>query len=104
MAKFQYVALACLAMAAAPAFAQPPERVTMLKVGYSDLDLSTEAGAATLMQRVAKAAKRICATNPAFESRNVQEARANCEATIMANAQVDVASAVSGNVEQGSRE
>jgi UrcA family protein len=45
-------------LSAAPALADEPAK--SIRVGYSDLDLSTQAGATTLYSRIRGAARQVC--------------------------------------------
>jgi UrcA family protein len=61
IAPFRAVALVLVAglLGSAPALADP-EGVRSMRVGYGDLDLNTQAGAATLYGRIRSAAKQLC--------------------------------------------
>jgi UrcA family protein len=60
VSSFRAVALVLVAglLGSAPALAD--EGVRSMKVGYGDLDLNTQAGAATLYGRIRSAAKQLC--------------------------------------------
>lgn len=87
-----FAALASVSVLAAPAFAQ-----RTAEVAYSDLDLSSASGAATLKARVQHAAQRVCASNGDRSLSNKVETRA-CSTVAMAKAmpQVELALAKAG--------
>ena len=62
--------LSALASCSAQALAAPPAGAPSVTVGYSDLDLSTAAGAHTLYHRIKGAARDVCGS----EGRSVREA------------------------------
>lgn len=85
-------AFASVSVLAVPAFAQ-----RTAEVAYSDLDLSSADGAATLKARVRHAAQRVCASNGERSLSNTVETRA-CSTVAMAKAmpQVELALAKAG--------
>lgn len=96
MKKLYWVPLACAALMAAPAVAEPAANKNMRTIAYSDLNISTQAGVATLNERVEQAARRICAPDPAFQgsARSMRDARAQCEAQVVADARASIDAAV----------
>jgi UrcA family protein len=57
-------ALAAIACGSAPASAGDEYVTHSVKVSFADLNLSSEAGAATLYQRIRGAARTVCSPNP----------------------------------------
>lgn len=84
------------ALLAAPVMAQPSADAART-VSYADLNLATQAGMDTFNQRVQQAARRICATDPAFPSTTMRDARAQCEASVVADARADMDAAIARN-------
>jgi UrcA family protein len=59
-AAFRSVALVAVLVLGATRALAGPEAVYSIKVGYSDLDLNTQAGATTLYDRIRGAARQVC--------------------------------------------
>ena len=87
--------LVAAAALAAPAVAADPAVVR--HVQFADLDLESAAGRATLERRLVRAAKSICAVNPALESRAVADEQARCEAETLASVQTQMDAAIRAN-------
>lgn len=88
----QYVAVALAATSAAPtAFADTGMRSVSVSVAYGDLDMSREAGGATLLRRIESAARTAC--GDASSHLLVYQTRATCrrEAVSRAVLGLDVA-------------
>ena len=88
MHKLIVPALAALSLAVLPA--QAPAQTTTITVPIADLDLSTEAGRATLEGRVRAAIVRICGT---VEVRNIRQSadREKCRVETEASARAAIA-------------
>ncbi|MFA7441448.1 MAG: UrcA family protein [Sphingomonadaceae bacterium] len=69
-----------VALLAMPVGAQTLDGQAVRSVGYADLNLATPEGRAALDMRIARAARTICAADPAFNSASMAHARAKCEA------------------------
>ena len=65
--------------------------VAQVVVGYADLDLDTERGAAALQRRIAAAARQVCGAPSPRDLRMYQKAR-DCMAAAIARAVEDVGS------------
>jgi UrcA family protein len=64
MIRASLFAVAAVLLTVAPAAAYTNDRTTRaVEVRYADLDLSTEADAEVLMQRLERASRRVCRTN-----------------------------------------
>ena len=61
MTKTALILAAIVATSSSAAFAQPAESVRTARVSYADLDLSREAGRATLEARITRTVSRLCA-------------------------------------------
>ncbi len=75
------------------AAAQPVAR----QVSFSDLNLETEAGRATLERRLERAVSSICAVNPVDDSAAVREEQQRCIAETSAGLKGQVDAAVRAN-------
>jgi UrcA family protein len=64
MYRFVIVAMATAVSAAPIVCAQAGVKQTSVRVAYGDLDLSTRAGAATLLKRMKAATRRVCGAEP----------------------------------------
>lgn len=80
MQMWKTVIVAGAALLAMPAMGQTPDARAVRSVGYADLNLATAEGRAALEMRIARAARNICATDPAFNNVSMTQARAKCEA------------------------
>ena len=92
--------IATLGLVAAAALAAPAAAADLSgvpgvrSVSYSDLNLESADGRAQLERRLVRAAKSICATNPALESSAVRAERERCEAETAAQFDAQIASAI----------
>lgn len=94
------VALGLAGTAAAPAFAQDIDRMTV-SVSYADLNLATPEGQKALDQRVEKAVRTVCrTTNPATGTRLMSNDALACLANARAEAKQKVA-AIMTNEQRG---
>jgi len=100
MTRFILCTAAVLALAANPArAADAPERTSMT-VSYSDLDLTKEAGARILLNRIRVAAASVCGPAPDIRDIRAHEAYASCTdqavATAVDSARSPVLAALAG--------
>jgi UrcA family protein len=82
------LAMTSVAHSAAPA---ADKGFNQVKVEYSDLDLEKEAGAATLLRRLSRAAKNVCgAAHLDVSNFHQKRERVACRMTALQNAVADV--------------
>lgn len=89
------VAAAALAVPAAAAESSPMSGVR--SVSYADLNLENLDGRAELQRRLTRAAKSICATNPALESSAIRAEREQCERETAAQFDNQITAAIQSN-------
>lgn len=77
IAKSIFILAAAAALVSTGAAAQDSGLRT---VGFADLDLTTDAGVATLERRVARAVKSICSPEPSLSSGTLLQEQEVCEA------------------------
>lgn len=80
---------AALTGAAAPALAQPAATAQLVSIGYSDLNLASDAGRATLQTRIDNAADRACAYNGVVSLREIMFS-SRCRDDFQAKAEAQV--------------
>ena len=95
---------ALLIAAGAPALAAPEKAPRTTSVAYNDLNLSTKKGERALMQRIRKAAARVCYTGARdpVAAREFSECQSAVMSTAKAEAQAAIAAARSGQAPSGS--
>lgn len=86
---FSLVAAASLYPLSATAAPILVEAVPTAKVSFADLDLTAEAGKASLSRRIAAAAKQVCGT-PSARELNTILARERCRKNAVASANMQV--------------
>jgi len=91
------VLVALFGVTAGPAIAA--ETVPIARVGFSDLDLTSEAGVNRLEQRVGRAVRKVCATG----ARSLEDQRweRRCKIESAARASVGIAGAIRGAQSSG---
>lgn len=106
--------LVSAAALAFPAVAAEPENTSNVnashvrsddvrQVHFSDLNLETDEGRATLDRRLNRAVQSICAVNPVLDSQGVAEAQARCVADTRAPLDGQVDAAVRANRARAAR-
>jgi UrcA family protein len=83
--RYALACLAALAVSGAAVAATPTDSVPSVRVSFSDLDMSTEAGANTLYRRITSAARQVC---PNQDTRDLAltTAAEHCQAQAVARA------------------
>lgn len=85
---FRFTALALsAALVSAPAFAAPAADGMSSTVRFADLDLASDAGAATLHARIAKAARAVCGGDVDQRDLSAMSAARTCRRVAMASAE-----------------
>ena len=93
-AKTSLILVAAAALAMPAAAADLGDAPGVRSVSYSDLNLESADGRAQLQRRLTRAAKSICATNPALESSAIRAERERCESETAAQFDTQIASAI----------
>ena len=93
-AKTSFILVAAAALAMPAAAAESDVASGVRSVSYSDLNLESADGRAQLQRRLTRAAKSICATNPALESSAIRAERERCESETAAQFDTQIASAI----------
>ncbi|MGI4880660.1 MAG: UrcA family protein [Janthinobacterium lividum] len=88
-------ATVCLLAAAGPAHAATVATAATQVVSYRDLDLSTDAGRATLTRRIASAAKLVCISGGSDLS--LRTAQSRCVRNAISGAQPKTAAVLQSN-------
>ncbi len=81
-----FAALAAIACGSAPVSAADQYVTHSVKVSFADLNLSTDAGAATLYDRIQHAARSVCSPNPGERALESFRDSKECYATAIKNA------------------
>ena len=92
MLKYCFIALALTATSSA--FANPSEQPPSVTVFHADLDLSSNAGRATLERRLTSAIKRVCGEHPAPTTLYEQVRARRCQSELSGKARGEVDLAV----------
>jgi UrcA family protein len=92
------------AIASVPAAARTnEEQPPTVKVGYADLDLTTEAGQVKLHRRIVSAAKSVCPFDGMLHDMPHMRLQRDCMDTALASAEIKVAQAVDAANPHGQR-
>lgn len=87
---FKSVAAAVLFAACAPAALAERPVVTHTKVSYADLDLSSRAGAQTLLRRIDRATSKVCGKRPGVVPLKMMTRWTACRDAAVSNAIANV--------------